>query len=134
AARRALWRVVAGFAILGALALVGVMCLLPILKYIVGKNFQPAFGVGPFVGVNLLAGMFFSAFVKVLFVSKRTRLIPVLTSICALTAIALNATLVPRFGLYGALASTGLAFGLRSALMARFALKALKNDTGVWPT
>jgi len=125
AARRALPRVVLGFAIAGFGALVALLLAIPLISLLVGKRFQAALPLVPWIGISLAMGAFFSAFINVLFLRKTTRIIPVLTIACVLANVALNSVLVPRWGVHGAILATGLAYTFRSGLMFIFAMRSL---------
>jgi O-antigen/teichoic acid export membrane protein len=134
AARRALPRIVAGFVATGGGALIAILAALPLLRYFVGERFQGAFHLVPWIGLSLVVGTLFSAFINVLFLRKNTRIIPVLTLTSVAVNVALNFVLVPRYGVYGTILATGLAFTFRSGLMLRFALRELeRSDAGTAP-
>jgi O-antigen/teichoic acid export membrane protein len=80
----------------------------------------------PWVGLSLVVGSLFSAYINVLFLRKTTRIIPVLTLVSVAVNAVLNAALIPLFGVYGTIAATGLALAFRTGLMARFAVRALR--------
>lgn len=126
AARAALPRIVAGFLACGGGALLAIILGFPILRFFVGARFQPAFHLVPWIGGTLIIGSLFSAFINVLFLRKQTKTIPVLTLSSVLVNAGLNVVLVPRFGVPGAIAATGIAYAFRSALMFTFAMRALR--------
>jgi O-antigen/teichoic acid export membrane protein len=127
AARRSLPRIAAGFIACGGGALLLILGALPLLHYFVSDRFRPAFALVPWIGLSLIVGALFSAFINVLSLRKNTRLIPVLTMISVAVNLALNMLLVPRFGVWGAILATGLAFAFRSGVMLRFALVELER-------
>ncbi|MCU1276875.1 MAG: hypothetical protein JWM53_421, partial [bacterium] len=128
AARRALPRITAGFIACGLGALIFILCALPLLRYIVADRFRGAFVLVPWIGLSLVVGALFSAFINVLFLRKNTKLIPILTIASVVVNVLLNLLFVPRLGVWGAVLATGLAFAFRSALMLRFALIELRRD------
>jgi O-antigen/teichoic acid export membrane protein len=126
AARAMLPRIVAGFLLAGGGTLIAVLCAIPLLSFAVGPRFRPAFALVPWVGVSLVVGALFSAYINVLFLRKTTRIIPVLTLSSVAVNALLNVVLVPRLGVYGAIAGTGAALAFRTAIMAAFARRALR--------
>jgi O-antigen/teichoic acid export membrane protein len=128
AARAQLPRIVAGFLVVGGGTLVALLVCWPVLSHAIGPRFRPAFALIPWVGLSLVVGALFSAYINVLFLRKTTRIIPVLTLTCVAVNALLNLFLVPRFGVYGAIAGTGAALAFRTALMARFAFRSLRPE------
>jgi O-antigen/teichoic acid export membrane protein len=128
AARRALPRITAGFVVCGVGTLLLILSARPLLLLFVGPRFAAAFGLLPWVGGSLVVGVLFSAFINVLFLRKTTRIIPILTLSSVAVNVALNVALVPRFGVPGAIAATGVAFAFRSGIMLLFALRALRAN------
>jgi O-antigen/teichoic acid export membrane protein len=128
AARRALPRITAGFILCGVGALLFILFALPLLRFFVADRFRAAFVLVPWIGLSLVVGALFSAFINVLFLRKNTRLIPILTLSSVVVNVLLNLLFVPRLGVWGAVLATGLAFAFRSALMLRFALRELRRD------
>lgn len=125
AARAAFPRLLGGFLAITLLALGAVLVALPIFRYLVGARFVAAFPLVPWTGLGLVIGCCFSAFVAVLEWRKATRLIPLLTLSAVGVNIALNFLLVPRWGVYGAIAGTGLAYLFRFLVLGVFAWRAL---------
>lgn len=128
AARAALPRIVFGFVATGGAVLVAITIGIPIFRYFVGARFQSAFPIVPWLGLGLVVGATFSAFVNVLSLRKTTAIIPVLTLTAVAANAALNLALVPRFGVWGAVAATGFAYALRTALLARASLRAFRTS------
>jgi O-antigen/teichoic acid export membrane protein len=129
AARKALPRVIFGFLLSGFVALVAILVAMPILRRFVGARFQGAFPLVPWVGLSWIIGTLFSAFVNVLTLRKTSRIIPVLTFASVVVNVLLNFALVPRWGVYGAILATGLAFAFRNLILFRFSMRALAIPT-----
>jgi O-antigen/teichoic acid export membrane protein len=128
AARAALPRIVLGFVATTGVALLAIFIGIPILKHLVGSKFQAAFPLVPWIGMSLVVGTLFSAFINVLFLRKTTRIIPALTLTSVGVNVALNFLFVPHYGVYGAIGATALAFAFRSGLMLAFAMRALRQQ------
>jgi O-antigen/teichoic acid export membrane protein len=126
AARATLPKITAGFVVCGGGVLLAIVIGLPIARYFIGARFQAAFPLVPWVGLSLVVGSLFSAFINVLFLRKTTRIIPVLTFASVIVNAALNLVLVPRLGVPGAILATGIAYTFRSGIMLSFALRALR--------
>lgn len=125
AARSALRGVVIGFTITGFGTLALLCAGLPVIRFFVGARFQAAFPLVPWIGLTLVIGTYFSAFVNVLMLRKTTRLVPVLTFSAVAVNILLNIVLVSRFAVVGAIIATGVAYAVRSGILLIFALRAL---------
>jgi O-antigen/teichoic acid export membrane protein len=126
AARRALRGVVTGFLVASGGMLLCVMAALPVLRLFIRPAYHDAFTLVPLIGLTLVVGTLFSAFINVLFVKKNTTLIPILTLASVGIVVGFNALLVPRYGVYGAIAATGIAFACRTFLMYVFAQRELR--------
>ncbi len=120
-------RIAAGFAILGAGSLVLIVAATPLLRLLVGARFEPGLPLIPWVGLGLVVGFLQLPFLNVLYVQKRTRLIPALTLSAVAVNVVLNSVLIPSFGVYGAILATGLAFAFRSILMFEIARRAIRT-------
>ena len=127
-ARRQLPRIIAGFLLACGSAFVALVLALPLLRHFVNVRFQAAFPLVPFIGLGLVVGSVFSAFVFTLEYRKQTALIPILTLGSVGLNIALNFVLVPRFGVYGAIAGTGIAYSARAIVFALAAARSLRSD------
>jgi O-antigen/teichoic acid export membrane protein len=127
AAKAALPKITLGFILCGGAALLCILGGMPILRKLVGVRFQASFVLVPWIGISLVVGSLFSAFINVLFLRKTTRIIPVLTLSATVVNALLNIPLVPRFGVYGAILGTGLASAFRTGIMLAFAVRALKS-------
>jgi O-antigen/teichoic acid export membrane protein len=127
-ARIAFRRIVAGFVVTGGGTLLLTICAFPLLGFFVGDRFHPAFTLVPAIGLSLVIGGLFSAFINVLFYRKQTSLIPLLTLTSVVVNAALNFVFVPRWHVWGAIIATGLALAFRSAVMMLFALRGLRDE------
>lgn len=129
AARATLPRIAFGFVACGLIALSAIVLGFPLLRLFVGQRFQPAFSLIPWVGLSLVIGNLFSAFINVLFLRKTTRIIPLLTLASVAVNVLLNVVLVPRLGVWGAILGTGVALTFRTVVMLVFALRALRRSS-----
>ena len=116
------------------LFLVGVLIfagLCTVLKELVGllapAAFEEAWRIGPLLGAGMMATALYHALNQALiFTAKGTRILPLITGCAALTNIAANWWLLPRYGLQGAALATfgsNLILPLGSALGARSVLR-----------
>lgn len=127
AVRAQLRKVALGFVLSTAVTLAGTVALLPLLARVVGPRFLAALPLVPLIGLAIVAGSTWQAFINVLSLPKNTRVIPLLTLTTVIGNVAFNAVLVPRFGLYGAVLGTALAVIARALLLARFAFALLRS-------
>jgi len=129
AVKPALRRVVTGFLLASGGALLLVLAVLPLARLFINPKFHAAFSLVPYLGLSLVVGTLFSAFINVLFLRKNSRLIPVLTLASVAVNLALNTLLVPRYGAMGAIGATGVALAARTFLMYVFALRSVRSGT-----
>ena len=133
AARHQLVRVVGGYILTCGGGLVALMLGMPILRLFINPKFQTAFPLVPWIGLGLVVGSIFSAFVFTLEYRKRTALIPLLTLGSVGVNIGLNFVLVPRFGVYGAIAGTGIAYTVRALVLGVAAARNLRDPPATVP-
>jgi O-antigen/teichoic acid export membrane protein len=105
----------------GVLVLAGV----PVLSFVIGKNFASALYLVPFLLVAPILDALYYPSTNVVYYASRTRYVPIATLCATATNVFLNVLLIPRIGVAGAIAARVTSAGVRTAVISWAARRCL---------
>ena len=124
-------KVLLSFIGLGLLISILVFFLAPIIPFFVGQSYEPSVGLTQFL-IWIIIFMFPSAYFTYFYLAHNKQILNFyLTAICAIINLVLNFILIPKFGMYGAAATSIFAQFLNFILLLIFSKKVIQSPIDV---
>jgi len=124
-------KVLLSFIGLGFLISILVFFLAPIIPFFVGQSYEPSVGLTQFL-IWIIIFMFPSAYFTYFYLAHNKQILNFyLTAICAIINLVLNFILIPKFGMYGAAATSIFAQFLNFILLLIFSKKVIQSPIDV---
>lgn len=106
----------------------GVIVMTPVAVRLLGRGFESILWITPLFCLCLLVEAFYLPYANVLFFADKTSILPRVTILAGVLSLGTNILLTPRLGIYGAILARLVAGGVRSALVAWAAAKAMRGE------
>lgn len=99
-------KVLTYFVLAGSVVLVGISSFIDVIKFLIGPAFRSGIIIIPIVLLGYLFNGIYINFTAGIFIKEKTKHLPYITGIGALTNIIVNYTLIPYLGMTGAALAT----------------------------